>query len=393
MLTELLAQFNVADKSGQNRLVYNAAWQANQQRLIQLGQEFGAKVTVDDYGSVYLDFPGSQPGLAVATGSHMDTVQHGGQYDGLYGVLGGLCAIEQLRQTYDRPRKTLRLIAFSEEEGSRFPAAFTGSKFYLGQPQTQPLLDDAGISFETARQQAVTPLQALPQVHTKRPALPATFTELHIEQGPRLKLAHKAIGLVTGIVAQRRYVVTVHGQANHAGTTPMIHRQDAVQRASALMTHLYDVAQQGSASLTFTIGAITVHPNVDNVIAGECRFTVDCRDETDAKLTQFTQQLDACVAADPQVTLTPTLTVSATRLSHALLRQNELLAQELGLPYEQLFSGAGHDSQIMYTAVPTTMLFVPSDNGVSHCPEEHTSAADLAKGVALLAASLYQQAY
>ncbi|WP_258088319.1 Zn-dependent hydrolase [Weissella fangxianensis] len=391
-LADLLNQFNTTADTGQNRLVYSEQWVHNQQTLILLGQNHGAQAMVDDYGNVSLDFPGQEETLPIATGSHMDTVRQGGRYDGLYGVLGGFCAIQKMYQQGDLPKKPLRLISFSEEEGSRFPAAFTGSKYYTGQQQqVAALVDETGITFEQARSNAVKQLQAM-NVRRQRAPLPASFTELHIEQGPRLAQAHQPIGLVTGIVAQNRYKVTVHGQANHAGTTPMAQRQDAIATASRLMASLYDLADKSSNSLTFTIGEIRVSPNVSNVIAESCTFTIDCREESDERLATFLSAMNTVIKQFDNVTVEQTLHVPATLLSQALRQRNAKIATQMKFPFQELFSGAGHDSQIMNTVVPTTMIFVPSKTGISHAPAEHTKMSDLLIGVALLTASLSAQA-
>ena len=392
-LADLLNQFNTTADTGQNRLVYSEQWLHNQKTLIVLGQKYGAKATVDDYGNVSLDFPGQEATLPIATGSHMDTVWQGGRYDGLYGVLGGFCAIQKVYQQGGLPKKPLRLISFSEEEGSRFPAAFTGSKHYTGQQQqVAALVDETGITFAQARENAIKQLQAIPGVRQQRAPLPVSFTELHIEQGPRLSQAHQSIGLVTGIVAQNRYNVTVHGQANHAGTTPMAQRQDAIATASRLMASLYDLADNSSNSLTFTIGEIHVSPNVSNVIAESCTFTIDCREESDERLATFLSAMNTVIKQFDNVTIEQTLHVPATLLSQALRKQNAEIATQMKFPFRELFSGAGHDSQIMSTVVPTAMIFVPSKAGISHAPAEYTKMSDLLIGVALLTASLSAQA-
>lgn len=389
-LLDLLDQFT--HQHDQNRLVYNQDWLANQRDLIFLGQRCGATAIVDDYGNVYLDFPGQINDQPVATGSHMDTVKYGGRYDGLYGVLGGFCAIQQLYEQHGIPKHPIRLISFSEEEGSRFLAAFTGSKYYTGTLQIEKLLDNQGITFDEARRLAVTQLQHLPYVKAQHVALPVTFTELHIEQGPRLAQNNKKIGLVTGIVAQNRYEVTVHGQANHAGTTPMAQRQDAIATASLLMTKLYALAADTAEDLTFTIGEIHVSPNVSNVVAESCRFTIDCRANTNDQLMIFVTKMLQLLEQSKRTSVIETLHVPATRLSDDLLTQNAALATQMNYSYQTLFSGAGHDSQIMSSFVPTTMIFVPSEAGISHAPAEYTKPADLLTGVTLLSASLFMQA-
>lgn len=382
---------------GQNRLVYTPNWVAAQQALIQFGQTIGLQISVDDYGTVYLDLPGQTTEPAIATGSHMDTVANGGRYDGLYGVLGGLHAIATLQQTYGQPKRPLRLIAFSEEEGSRFPTTFSGSKHYTGLAETDPITDPSGVDFSDARIPAVQQLLSLPGVTHQRPTLPASFTELHIEQGPRLIQHHAQIGLVTGIVGQRRFTVTVTGTANHAGTTPMDQRHDALQAAVDLIHDLAKVAQTLSPSLTFTVGQFNVSPNTANVIPGQVIFTIDCRHTIDGILDQFEMQLTHMTANyhDHALTITVERWVHdrPVQLADHLCQLNQKLADQLGLSSMQLASGAGHDSMIMSQFVPTTMLFVPSIDGISHAPEERTELSDLQTGINLLTASLHAQAY
>jgi allantoate deiminase len=158
------------------------------------------------------------------------------------------------------------------------------------------------------------------------------------------------------------------------------------------MTKLYTLATNEAEYLTFTIGEIHVSPNVSNVVAESCRFTIDCRTNTDYQLKRFVAQMMQLIAQVNQVTITETLQVAASRLSVDLLTQNVTLAKQMNYPFQTLFSGAGHDSQIMSQFVPTTMIFVPSEAGISHAPTEYTKPADLLTGVSLLSASLFAQA-
>ncbi|APR07414.1 M20 family metallo-hydrolase [Lentilactobacillus parabuchneri] len=398
-LAHRLNQINDLSKGevGQNRLVYSPTWIAAQQQIIQWGLDLGFQVTVDDFGTAYLDIPGkTNPEQVIATGSHIDTVKQGGRFDGLYGVLGGLEALERLLDADGQPSKTLRLISFSEEEGSRFPETFTGSKHYTGQSINLAMRDPDGISFEAARQAAVSKLD-LPGVNHNLPALPVTFTELHIEQGPRLIDHHLQIGLVTSIVGQRRFTVTVKGIANHAGTTPMNDRADALQMAVDLISDLRKNARQVDPQLTFTVGEFHVSPNTSNVIPGRVDFTIDTRHEKETVLDQFEQILHQVVETPRASKITSSVNrwakSDATQLDQAMLARNQAIADHLGFRSSQLASGAGHDSQIMAQMTRTTMIFVPSINGTSHAPEENTSQADLERGVTLLTESLHQQAY
>ncbi|WP_054708447.1 hydantoinase/carbamoylase family amidase [Secundilactobacillus paracollinoides] len=302
-----------------------------------------------------------------------------------------------LRDRHGQPHQTLRAISFSEEEGSRFPTTFSGSKHYARLADITGLTDDSGASFDTARITAVTQLQQLPGVTRQLPALPKSFTELHIEQGPRLITTGRTIGLVSAIVGQRRFTITVTGTANHAGTTPMNQRHDALQAAITLMSQLRVTAATAESQLTFTVGQLTVSPNTSNVIPGKVVFTVDCRHADDTVLGAFETAMRHLV----NQTSAPGITASIIRWVHdkpaplaaPLLAANRMLATQLGFDPVVMDSGAGHDSEIMSRVTPTTMIFVPSVNGISHAPNEYTAPEDLAAGIKLLTASLFQQAY
>ena len=382
---------------GQNRLVYTPAWVRAQTALIRWGQDAGLQATVDDFGTVYLDLIGRDPTTVIATGSHMDTVVDGGRFDGLYGVLGGFQALTTLQQRFGQPDHTLRLISFSEEEGSRFPVTFSGSKHYIHQAVDGTLTDATGTTLATAQHAAVTQLLALPNVHHARPALPQSFTELHIEQGPRLEQARRQIGLVTGLVGQRRLTITLQGVANHAGTTPMAQRHDALQAAVWLINRLRTLAATLSPDLTFTVGRLDVTPNTPNVIPGRVSFTVDFRHADNGVLTRFEDLIHQEAHQVPDATLTLAINRwvqdDPVVFDPALLATNQRLADRLGLTSQQLVSGAGHDSGIMSRVTPTAMIFVPSVAGISHAPAEFTAPADLDAGIHLLTASLQAQAY
>ncbi|MDF7637950.1 M20 family metallo-hydrolase [Lactobacillus sp. ESL0791] len=384
-------------KSGQNRLVYSAAWLKGQELLIKFALQANLQVAVDDYGSVYLDLVGTQADQVIATGSHMDTVKNGGRLDGLYGVLGGLQAILDLQQKYGQPVKTLRLISFCEEEGSRFNATFSGSKHYTGVSETTDLVDDYGIRIEEARAQAVTKLQQLSGVIRKLPQLPESFTELHIEQGMRLEKQGLSLGLVSGITGQRRYQLLVTGITNHAGTTLMSERHDALLNAIQLISRLQQLAQAVNPNLTFTIGSFAVWPNTSNVIPGKVEFSLDCRypDEQVLNIFEKLMRNAATEIADPEIKVRIENWVhdQPVILDQKLLAANQRLAQKMGYQTMTMVSGAGHDSAIMSQRVPTTMIFVPSIKGISHAPAEATKKEDLARGVRFLAAALHREAY
>lgn len=382
---------------GQNRLVYSSDWLQGQKLLIQFALKEGFKVTVDDYGNAYLDLIGNEQEQVIATGSHMDTVKNGGRFDGLYGVLGGLQAALNLRERFGNPQKTIRVISFCEEEGSRFDATFSGSKYYARVAETNGLIDENSVKIENARENAVNKLKQIKGVNYDLPRLPRNFTELHVEQGNRLAQNDISLGLVTAIVGQRRYRVTVNGITNHAGTTLMINRHDALQASIKLINQFEVLASAVDPFLTFTVGELAVWPNTSNVIPGKVTFFIDCRHQNDNLLDEFERMMKNTIAnlSDPLINVEFKCWVhdSPAILNSEMLAKNNKLAHKMGYSVMKLASGAGHDSEIMNRVVPTTMIFVPSINGVSHAPEENTKPEDLQRGVEFLTASLYQEAY
>ncbi|MBM6585047.1 M20 family metallo-hydrolase [Pediococcus acidilactici] len=381
----------------QNRLVYSPAWTTAQQQLIQWALAGGLTVSVDDYGNVYADLVGKDDAKIVATGSHIDTVKDGGIFDGLYGILAGINALIKLKQRYGQPQLSLRAISFSEEEGSRFPTTFSGSRYYVQKARLNNLVDANGIDFNEARQNAVQSLLALPQVNHQQPALPATFTELHIEQGPILEATHRQIGLVNRIVGQRRLLFTLIGQANHAGTTPPKFRHDAFQAALELINQFSQFTTKFDPDFRFTIGHFVTFPNVANVIPGEVQFSVDFRHPNEERLKYFDRLLHKAAAqrTDSEIKLKIDYSskTKPVKLASNLLRLNQTVAHHLNYSTMILASGAGHDSQIIGSSVPTAMIFVPSKAGISHTFAECTDQADLEAGFHVLTESLYQQAY
>ena len=334
----------------------------------------------------------------IATGSHCDTVMSGGRFDGIIGVLAGIEVAHTMQEhgiTLDHP---FEVIDFLSEEPSDYGISCVGSRALCGQlsadmlaarnPQGETLAQGiARIGGDPAALNA--PL--------RRAGETAAFVELHIEQGPRLIDQGLQIGLVKSIVGQRRYTVTVKGIANHAGTTPMNDRADALQHAVDLIVTLREQARRLNPDLTFTVGEMHISPNTSNVIPGLVTFTVDCRNSDEAVLDQFERLLQQTVTApgNPQITSSADRWAKSdvTLLDRQLLENNQAIANQLGFKSFQLASGAGHDSQIMAKHTRTTMIFVPSINGISHAPAENTSQEDLLRGVELLAASLHQQAY
>lgn len=389
-----LGQFGQLEAGGVTRFVYDAAWIAAMNFVLQDAKFRGMNVAVDKYGNGFMSYPGINATQIVAAGSHLDTVNKAGIYDGSYGMAAAILAMSDLFRQYGQPQKTMTAVAFSEEEGSRFPVSFSGSKHYSKTKETDPLIKDCnGITFGSARH------LALQQLTTKylleEQPLPSEFFELHIEQGPILEEKGLQLGVVSSICEQKRFTVTLHGQTNHAGTTPQHLRKDALKAAVRLIYRLEKQAQYLGEPFVFTVGEFVVSPGSSNVIPGLVRFSVDIRHPDKKIVDGFEDFLRTCAAALSAFTVEVYKWMDSlpAKMDKRLVKQFQKIITARGLDYLNLPSGAGHDTQIMNLKVPTAMLFVPSKAGISHAPAEFTSPKDLALGVEILKDQLYEECY
>ena len=304
-------------------------------------REAGLEVEVDGAGNLFARLRGRRPELPeVWTGSHLDSVPHGGRFDGALGVVGGLEAVERLGQR----ERTLVVVAFRDEEGSTGPGCRGSRSLCSGR------LDP----------------------------VPAAFVELHVEQGLQLEEAGAPLGVVTGIAATARAEVVFEGREGHAGTTPMSHRNDPLVAAAELVLRLRDAAAAVDGAVA-TVGRLAVEPGASNVIPSRVVLSVDVRAPDDERLER--------VAAVVPAELRRTRAVAMGAAPRAALLE-QLTAR--GLPAMELASGAGHDAGVLAAAgVPAAMLFVRSLNGgISHSPDEHSADEDVDLAVDVLAGAL-----
>ncbi len=401
-LLELLEELGAytASGPGATRLLYTKEWRQAQIFLQQKMVGFGLKVTTDKVGNVYGRLCGRSPEeKVILTGSHIDTVVNGGKYDGAYGIAAAMVALQDLQMNYGQPKRTLEVVSFCEEEGSRFPLAYWGSghvtERYDGS-EAATCKDADGISLQAAMEE-FSFLQGVTEGNGARNDIGA-FVELHIEQGIILEKTDTQIGVVQGIVGQRRYMVKVSGVANHAGTTPMLMRQDALASAVEMLYVLEGAARLAGEPLVATSGKLEVHPNTPNVIPGEVLFTLDIRHIEEKELECFCVKLFSQyyeITAERGVTLavTPVLHTLPALMDTKLSTAMENICRQQGKTYRTMVSGAGHDAQLFAPRCPTAMIFVPSRAGISHSPEEYTSPKQLAAGLEVLTAMLYELAY
>lgn len=398
-MVEWLASFGRTENNGVTRLLYSPAWLSAQRALERKMNEIGLRAYFDDVGNLFGRLEGTeQHGPVILTGSHVDTVVNGGKYDGAYGIISGLMAVKHLRQRYGAPQKTIEVVSLCEEEGSRFPFTFWGSGSITGKYTYEDIRivrDSDGILFTEAMNQAGF---GKGDYRSPRRDDLECFVELHVEQGAILEREGQSIGIVSHIVGQRRYTIQVMGESNHAGTTPMSFRKDAMSAASELISYITKKAKQTDPVLVATVGKISVKPNVPNVIAGEVTFTLDVRHHEETLLDEYCSELlryFQVIAADHyvEVSISQWMNIQPVGMDETLTEISNKIACSKGVSFRNLVSGAGHDAQVFGTFCPTSLLFVPSHRGISHSPKEYTSSRDLESGINMLIELLYQLAY
>jgi allantoate deiminase len=380
------------------RFVYDDAWRAAGELVAGRMGEAGLQVRTDAVGNVFGRLPGTESASTVLTGSHIDTVRLGGRYDGALGVLAGLAAIEALVATSGRPRRSLELVALCEEEGSRFAADFFGSRAMLGtigtdEPAT--LRDADGTTLGDAMRRVGLDPAAIDSA--RRNDVEA-FVELHIEQGRTLYDEGTAIGVVSAITGLRWLDVTVTGRADHAGTTPMDLRRDAMQGAAEMTRAVTGLVEAEGRPAVATCGAWQVHPGGVNIVPERVTFSIDLRHPDQPTLDRIAGRVrEECDRVATRrglaVALDDTKAVPPAPMDERLRTVIGQAAADHGVSARSIPSGAAHDSQLWATHVPTAMIFVPSVDGRSHCPQEYTEAPDCAVGAAVLAGTLRELAY
>lgn len=383
---------------GMTRLLYSPSWLEAQQYVEDRLNKQGMTTYYDNIGNLFGKLEGKKyPEETILCGSHIDTVVNGGTLDGQYGVITAYLAAQILKEEYGEPLRSIEVISMAEEEGSRFPYAFWGSKNLVKTANNEDVKtakDSNGVEFVDAMKESGFDFNI---DEPKREDIKA-FLEIHIEQGNVLEKEDKQIGVVTSIVGQQRYTITLKGAANHAGTTPMGYRKDAVYAFSKICTKAVEKAEQEGDPLVLTFGRVDPKPNTVNVVPGEVTFSIDCRHTDRDTLKSFTDNLIADLKKtvdemDMDVEIDHWMDESPVPMDGNIVNLLKEVAEKDGFNYKVMHSGAGHDAQIIAPHYPTGLIFVPSINGVSHNPAEDTKLVDLVEGVKMYAAALYKLAY
>ncbi|MBU9228356.1 Zn-dependent hydrolase [Burkholderia multivorans] len=374
---------------GRTRIALTDDERAGRDRVVAWMRELDLDVRIDRIGNVFGTLhagPAAAGRQPLMIGSHIDTVKNAGALDGCYGVLAGLAVARAFRDARIEPARPITVAAFTNEEGIRYQPDMMGSLVHAGGLSIDDALNTIGIDGKRLGDE----LARIGYAGDLEPGaiVPHAYLELHIEQGPILEAENVRIGVVENLQGISWQQITVQGNANHAGTTPMHLRHDAGWVAAAIATFLRELAVSSGTTLA-TIGMLRIEPNVINVIPRKAVLTVDLRDPDEQRLQQAEQRL-----ADhlEQLAALEGVQISTERLARfepvvfdaALVDAIEKAAARRGFSYRRMTSGAGHDAQMIARIAPAAMIFVPSRGGISHNPREHTDDSQLVDGARLL---------
>jgi N-carbamoyl-L-amino-acid hydrolase len=392
-----MARIGAIPNNGVNRAALSKEDIAARQLLISWARARHFTVAIDGIGNLFVRREGLDPKAPpVMTGSHMDSQPRGGRFDGIYGVLAGLEALEAIDAAGVRTQRPIELVAWTNEEGGRFPPCTMGSAVFTGARKLHEVLDVKDNEGVLLRDALAATLAATPEAQPRTFNSPAAaYIEAHIEQGPRLETERKTIGVVTGIQGLRWFDVEVFGETAHAGTTPLATRKDALKDAVAIINALTELARDESDTVRFTVGRMLVTPNSTNSVASHVLFSVDLRHpdiETIDRLGLAVEPTARNAARSCAVKVTPTLHDDPCVFDALVAAAIERAANELKLPNMRLPSGASHDAMYMARVCPTGMIFVPCEKGISHNEAENASPEDLAAGARVLTAAVLELA-
>lgn len=387
-----LASIGAIDGGGCARLALTDEDAAGRDLVVGWMHELGLTVTTDVIGNVIGTW-NVGTGIPVMTGSHIDTVRTGGKYDGNLGVLAGLEVIQTLQESSVVPPRPISVGIFTNEEGSRFAPDMLGSLVYVGGLSIEEALDIVGIDgarvgdeLERIGYNGATPCPGF---------APHAFVELHIEQGPVLERTGVTIGAVTGVQGISWQEVTIIGQSNHAGTTPMSMRKDPSYVAAKISVFLRDLADGYGGHQVCTVGKIDLFPNLVNVIPAKAVMTLDVRNTDEHILTKAEREISEFIGSLAQSEGVEISIRSLVRFEPVIFHPDvidivEKVARTETSSVCRLPSGAGHDAQMFARVCPSAMIFVPSVEGISHNPAEFTDSEDLVLGTNILLQALIE---
>jgi len=391
-----IGRIGIGNRGGVTRLVFSIKELRSRQVLIHLMRQAGLAINIDGIGNIFGRLEGGdQKAPAVLAGSHLDTVIHGGKYDGPVGVIGALEAIRTINENKIPIRAPLEVVCFVGEESSRFGFSTLGSSLVAGEVHAKDLANAVDAQ-GTKLADVLSGLGIAPKkLHglARDPKTVKAYLELHIEQGPILEAIGKRIGLVTSIAAPSRFRIIFTGQADHSGTTPMEMRKDALVAAAQLIEFIEKTCRQYSSMakgrVVGTVGAMKIEPGVINAVPGRAELLVDIRGITAQSKDRVARMVkqEAQNIARKRAIGVEVLTIreeDPVPLDKRLLGVTKAICEERKIIYEIMPSGAGHDAMQMAKITPAGMIFIPSQRGISHNPLEWTAPDDIGLGAQLL---------
>jgi N-carbamoyl-L-amino-acid hydrolase len=389
-----MARHGATPAGGVNRQALSPEEVAARRTLIEWGRTLDLTPATDPAGNLFLRMAGTEPGAApVLSGSHLDSQPTGGKFDGIYGVLAALEAVQAMRDAGVAPRRSIEIVAWMNEEGSRFAPGMMGSAAFAGSSPLAEMLPvrDAGgasVADELAAMRAAFP--EVPEWPLGRPV--AAYVEAHIEQGPILEREGFSVGVVTGIQGKRTFRVTVRGEEAHAGTSSRRERKDALLAATAMIQALAAAIHDAEDVVKFTVGRLVVRPNAPSVVASEVTFSIDLRHPSSDVLRSLGDRIPSICAAHAGpcaadvVELVTAMSLEFPEAVRAVIRDS---AAALGIRTMDLLSAAGHDARYLHEVCPSGMIFVPCHEGISHNEAESATPEHLADGTRVLAETLF----
>jgi beta-ureidopropionase / N-carbamoyl-L-amino-acid hydrolase len=380
-----LAEIGQLPNGGVSRLAFTPEDLLARQLVQSWMREAGMTVRIDTAGNIIGRYPGQQDRAAFATGSHIDTVPVAGRYDGCLGVLAGIEVVSTLNENNLLLKHPLEVIVFTDEE-----CTVLGCKAMAGNIVDDPTYYRRGNG--TSIQDCLSSIGGnWNQIATakRQSGEISAFIELHVEQGGILEQGGYQIGVVQGVVGQHRLMATILGRPNHAGTTPMKRRKDALVAASEIVLAVNRLAVTTPGEQVATVGALEVFPNAVNTVPAKVELKIDLRDLSQSHLNHLIQQMQRqfaqiAAATGTQVELIETLHVPPTLSAPAIMEAISRTCEDLGFTHTALPSRAGHDAQEIGRFTDMGMIFVPSQAGISHSEEEYTSPEQCSQGADVL---------
>ncbi len=380
---------------GMMRLAFSLADVEARRYVTGLMTAAGLSVRLDTAANIIARREGSEPSLpAIALGSHTDTVPNGGKYDGALGVLGAIECLQTLEDLSIITRHPVEILDFTNEEGTRYSRWLYGSRAMAGLHEADDLtaVDAEGVPVGDRLRDVGGDIQRIAQAQRRSEEF-AAYLELHIEQGPVLQSTGVPIGTVTAITGRVALEVTLRGFANHAGTTPMSARRDALLAASRVVQAVNSIATDEEVCRVGTVGIVRVSPGADNVIPGRAELAVEFRDESMGRLDDAERRLrqicqEISTASNVEIDVAQLGVTDSSPMSAGIQEIVAKAAQDHGFETSSLPSGAGHDAQSMAVLCQAGMIFVPSVDGISHSPNEYSTPEACANGADVLLQTL-----